>query len=63
VLHIGILSSIALREMPPTLAQQIGLSAGNFVRWYVPVCLGTAAFYWATKPEGGALLAAKSRAR
>ena len=40
--------------MPPksTLAQQVGLSASNMFRWYLPICIGTAGFYWATAPDG-----------
>ena len=40
--------------MPPnrTFAQQIGLSASNLLRWYLPVCLGSAGFLWATSPDG-----------
>ena len=53
--HAGILQrSPALRNMPPnsTFAEQIGLSARNFGRWYLPICIGTAGFYWATSPDG-----------
>ena len=42
-----------------TLAHQVGLTARNFGRWFLPVAAGAYAVYWLTVPEGGALFGAE----